>query len=141
MDPLGNPTYPQTIPAPEHGVKEELVGWYTRLCERNAADARKELSMRSMKFADGSMPMTQQFQAGEAQSVHKPGKDGLKRQSVASSFTTISHNAIRSSSQTLPSRRCISVPRLWAWLNTRNRPGQPAAGSEIHLRTCGGNTS
>jgi hypothetical protein len=70
-DPLDNTTNPQSVPVHdvtvrENEVKEELSGWYSRRCDRNAADSRKQYASWSMAGADGTVRLENQYQTGQS---------------------------------------------------------------------------
>jgi hypothetical protein len=68
-DPIGNVT-PQgarpvaDVTAREAEVQAELRGWWQRLCERNAAQARKEVAQWSRSIPEGTLGLSYQYQAG-----------------------------------------------------------------------------
>jgi hypothetical protein len=70
-DPLGQTTDPQAaktadVTIRESQVKEELSGWYSRLCAREAEEAQKQLEINSMGGANGEIPLINRYQGGQA---------------------------------------------------------------------------
>jgi hypothetical protein len=58
-DPLGNTVDLRAKPVRDltacgDPVREELIGWYVRMCDRNAEDARKEYKQWSNPHEDGT---------------------------------------------------------------------------------------
>jgi hypothetical protein len=80
-DPLGNTvdlraTPVRDVTARGDSVREELIGWYVRMCDRNAEDARKEYKQGSNPHEDGTEYL-ERAQAWEGRA--EAARRGMKR--------------------------------------------------------------
>jgi hypothetical protein len=57
---------PVVGPVREDDVIMELKGWYVRLCEREAAEARKTFTFHGKPRWDGEIPLNDQYAASQA---------------------------------------------------------------------------